>query len=62
MKIFILMPMPCTLSIIKVPSIGKDKPEKIVQILQEQSDLGLQCLPFHLHLLDKLLEKKTKLF
>ena len=29
---------------------------------KEQSDQGLHCLPFHLHLLDALLQWETKLF
>ena len=31
-------------------------------LLKEQSDQGLHCLLFHLHLLDKLLYGKAKLF
>ena len=31
-------------------------------MLKEQSDQGLHCLPFHLHLSDTLLLCKTELF
>ena len=40
-------------------SIGADRPGKTEQtqirlLLEEQSDQGLHCLLFHLHLLDKI--------
>ena len=42
----------------KIVSIGTDRSEQTVQtqirlLLREQSDQGLQCLPFHLLHLDK---------
>ena len=51
---------------IKILNTGTDNSEQIVQtrirlLLQEQSDLSLNCLQFHLHLSDTLLHCKTKL-
>ena len=52
---------------IKILNGMTDRSEQTVQtqirlLLKEQSDQGLHCLPFHLHLLDVLLHCKTKLF
>ena len=45
---------------IMILSFGTDRPRKTVQtqirlLLEDQSDQGLHCLQFHLHLLDALL-------
>ena len=52
---------------VKNLSIGTDKSKQTVQTLirllpKEQSDQGLHCLPFQLHLLDTSLHWKIKLF
>ena len=36
-----------------------DPDQTASEVLKEQYDLGLHCLPFHLHLLDVLLCGKT---
>ena len=48
------------LSTIKILSIGSNRPEKTVRtqirlLFPEQSDLGLCCMPFYMHLLEALL-------
>ena len=35
---------------------------RLLLLLEEQSDQGLHCLPFHLHVLDKFLYGNTSLF
>ena len=50
---------------VKILSIGTGKSEQTVQtqirlLLMEQSDLGLHCLLFHLHLLDAILQGVSK--
>ena len=45
---------------VMILSFRTDRPRQTVQtqirlLLEEQSDQGLHCLPFHLHLLDSLL-------
>ena len=47
---------------IKVLSIGTDRSAQTVLILQEQTDQGLYCFHFNLHLLDTLLHCVTELF
>ena len=50
---------------IKVLNIGTDRSEQTVQtqirlLLKEQSDQGIHCLPFHLHVFDILLHSISK--
>ena len=54
-------------STVMILSFRTDRSEQTVQtqirlLLEEQSDLGLHCLPFHLHLLYTLLYGITFLF
>ena len=49
----------CIVAIVKILNIGTDRSKQTVQtqirlLLMEQSDQGLQSLPFHLHHLDTL--------
>ena len=43
-------------------SFQTDRSGQTVQILEEQSDQGLHCLPFCWHLLDAFLYGKATLF
>ena len=50
----------CSCTTVKILSFRTDRPGQTVQtqirlLLEEQSDQGLHCLPFHLHRLDSLL-------
>ena len=52
---------------VMILSFRTDRPGQTVQtqirlLLQEQSDQGLHCLQFHLHLLEALLYGKASLF
>ena len=42
--------------------LGQTVQTQIRLLLEEQSDQGLHCLQFHLHLLEALLYGKTTLF
>ena len=54
-------------STVQILCIGTDRSQQTVQtkirlLLKKQSDQGLRCLPFHLHLLDALMQCYIKLF
>ena len=57
----------CLLHTVMILSFRTGRSRQTVQtqirlLLEEQSDQGLHCLPFHLHLLGTFLYHKTKLF
>ena len=57
-------PFSVALTTVMILSFQTDMPGQTVQtqirlLLEEQSDQGLHCLPFHLHHLDSLLYGRT---